>query len=223
MGDTNLRSAKGLNETDHFRPSVIDHQTIIKSEDLPRGFLRKCGIPENLIDYYFSLSKNPGQYYSCFISYSHADKPFAQKIYKALQSRGIRCWLDEHQLLPGDNIYTQVSRGIRLWDKVLLCCSRNSLQSWWVDNEIQIAFEKEQRLWKERKVETLALIPLNLDGYLFSDEWQSGKAVQLKSRLAADFTGWETENNKFEEQFDRLLRSLRADAGGREQPPTPNL
>ena len=40
-----------------------------------------------------------------------------------LQSGGIRCWLDERQLLPGDDIYDMVDRGIRLWDKVLLCCS----------------------------------------------------------------------------------------------------
>ena len=45
-------------------------------------------------------------------------------------------WLDEHQMLPGDDIYEQIDRGIRHWDKILLCCSEASLTSWWVDNEI---------------------------------------------------------------------------------------
>lgn len=146
-----FRNATGLDTVIHSGPSEISISTIYRSEGkIPEVFLRGCGIPENFITYMHSLTTSVLDFYSCFISYSHADKSFARRLHDALQGRGIRCWLDEHQMLPGDDIFEQVDTGIKLWDKVLLCCSKDSLTSWWVDDEITRAFSKEQQLMKQR-------------------------------------------------------------------------
>jgi hypothetical protein len=127
FGDNDLSKVLGLDTAQSDGPSSIGIDTIYNSHgNIPEVFLRGCGVPEDFITYARSLTTKALDFYSCFISYSHADKPFARRLHDALQGRGIRCWLDEHQLLPGHDIFEEVDRGIRLWDKVLLCCSKDS-------------------------------------------------------------------------------------------------
>jgi hypothetical protein len=57
------------------------------------------------------------------------DKEFARRLYAGLRTVGVNCWFDEKEIVPGDNILKLVDQGIKVWDKLLLVCSRNSLSS----------------------------------------------------------------------------------------------
>jgi hypothetical protein len=63
------------------------------------------------------------------------------------------------------------------------------------------------------------LIPMNLDGFRFSDAWQSGTKRQVLSRLAADFTAWQNDGARFKAEFDRVIPALIASDGGSDRPP----
>ena len=218
--EVNFAGADGLAEVDHLGGALVATSCLdstaagLSYNQTYQGpvetFLRAAGLEEHWIDYFRSRIGQPIEFYSCFISYSHvpADRRFAQRLYADLQARGIRCWLDEHELLPGHDIYDRVEQAIRIQDKVLLCCSEDSLRSWWVENEITTTFEKEQQRRKETGEKVLSLIPLDLDRYLF-EEWDSGLAAQVRRRLAADFTGWEADNAKYETELEKVVEALR--------------
>ena len=227
-----LSCIEGLAEVEHRGSSLVSVDTLERTAKGLAGqpesrreevfvFLRGAGLNDDILGLVRSWIAKPIEFYSCFISYSHADREFARLLYDTLQGRGVRCWLDEHQLLAGDNLYDVVDRGIRLWDKVLLCCSEAALTSWWVDKELGTALEKEQRLQRERGSKVQVVIPLDLDGYLLS--WQGGKGATLRERYAPPFSGWQHDAGLFGARVDNVMRALRSDDGGREPPPPPKL
>jgi uncharacterized protein YjbI with pentapeptide repeats len=223
IDDVDLCQVKGLESVKHIRPSSIGTDALEQTaagvshapsrQGIVEAFLRGAGVGENMVRYFRSRIGKPIEFCSCFISYCHADRAFAQRLLNGLRERGIRCWLDEHQLLPGDDIFEMVGRGMRQWDKILLCCSKASLTSWWVDREIRTALEKEQQLIKDRGNKNLVLVPLDLDRHLFNSEFKNPNASQLESRVAADFFGWDKDSAIFDAQFERVVESLRTDQG----------
>ena len=94
-------------------------------------------MPDEWIASICLLVGNRVEFFSCFISNSTLDRPFAVRLHDALQSKGIRCWLDEKQLLPGHDISRELERGIHLWDAFLLCASKKVSDQLLVEDEIK--------------------------------------------------------------------------------------
>lgn len=61
-----------------------------------------------------------------------------------------------------------------------------------------------------------------LDGFLFSDEYQSGKKSEIKSRVAPNFVGWKNQA-LFDRELEKVIRALRTDEAAREKPPLAKL
>jgi hypothetical protein len=147
------------------------------------------------------------RYYSCFISYNRQDAAFVERLYDCLQTAGINCWKDDHQLEPGAPLYESIAEGIRGWDKFLLCCSEHSLLSWWVDNEVKTLLEKEQVLTKEFGSRFWLLLPLDLDGYIWS--WNRGISTQIKMRHITKCDGWDHDASIIDGVCKKVIAALR--------------
>jgi hypothetical protein len=193
--------AKGLDRCLHEGPSIIDHRTLQRSGQLPLTFLRGCGLPDNLIDYLPSLLNQPIQFYSCFISYSSTNDEFAHRLYADLQNEGIRCWFAPEDMKIGDRTRTRVDEVIRVHEKLLLVLSDSSINSDWVEKEVEAAFEKE------RETGTTVLFPIRLDDAVM--ETKIGWAADIKrSRHIGDFRNWK-DHDAYQKALARLLRDLR--------------
>ena len=61
-----------------------------------------------------------------FIAYAKEDRREARKLYRALKSEGLEPWMDEHNLLPGQNWARAIERAVELSDYVVACFSGRS-------------------------------------------------------------------------------------------------
>jgi uncharacterized protein YjbI with pentapeptide repeats len=209
MGDTilwdnDLSEVKGLEMVRHYVPSVISIDTIYKSQgNIPEGFLRGCGVPEDFITYMRSLVAHPIQFYSCFISYSSKDQDFADRLHADLQNKGVRCWFAPEDLKIGDRIRDRIDESIRLRDKLLLILSEHSIESGWVEHEVESALEEERQSGRT------ILFPIRVDDAVMGNS-KAWAALVRRTCHIGDFTRWKGHDS-YQKAFDRLLRDLKAE------------
>ncbi len=208
FANVDLSETEGLSAVKHTTPSTVAIGTVFLSKGkIPDAFLRGCGVPEVLIEYLPSLiaSMSPIQFYSCFISYSHKDEAFAERLHNGLQAKGVRCWYAPHDLSIGARLRPAIDSSIQVYDKLLLVLSKNSVNSQWVEQEVETA------LRREREENATVLFPVRLDDAAFSIK-AGWPALITNTRHIGDFRKWK-EYDMFEATFSRLIRDLKAAVG----------
>jgi hypothetical protein len=212
--DVDLSGVADLASIQHLGPSTISVATLLKSNGrIPESFLIGCGVPQNLVEYLSGLiaGMQPIQFYSCFISHSSKDKDFARRLHGRMQQEKLRVWFDEEDMKAGRKLHDQICEAIRVYDKLLLILSPDSMNSEWVKTEIFHARQKELR--EKRQV----LFPIRLCDFDTIKKWQcvdadTGKDLAREIReyyIPGDFQNWK-DHDAFEAAFAKLLQDLRA-------------
>ena len=92
---------------------------------------------------------------SLFISYSHKDADFVDKLALNLIGKDIKVWKDKWKILTGDSFVRKIQEGIEKASFFCIVLSRNSLESEWVEKEIGLALEEEN---KNKKIKILLIL-----------------------------------------------------------------
>jgi len=221
FGASDLSLVIDLEKTHHHSPSTIGMDTIHKSKGkIPESFLRGCGLSDADIEY--AKLSNPNltndqtnkilyklhelratqaiQISPLFISYSHGDGNFVEKLEDHLNEKGIRFWRDVHDMKSG-RMETQIDRAIRQNPTVLLIISEHSLKSDWVEHEVRTARELEKEM--ERDV----LCPIALDESWKNSPWPKRIMEQVMEYNILDFSAWK-DDAKFDGMFHKLIEGL---------------
>jgi hypothetical protein len=97
---------------------------------------------------------------SVFLCHSSGDKPVVRELYEALQRDGYDPWLDEENILPGQDWNYEISRAVRNSDVVLVCLSEDSVgKAGYVQKEIKFALDVAD----EQPEGSIFIIPVKLE------------------------------------------------------------
>lgn len=132
-----------------------------------------------------------------FLCHSSGDKDAVRALYRRLKRNGFASWIDEKNLLPGQDWQLEIERAIRASDLVLMCLSRDSVSKrGFVQKEFRFALDVAGR----QPEGSIFLIPVRLEDCLVPDRLSGIQWVDL----------FEPEGFQ---QLMRVLRSVAAASG----------
>ena len=221
FGHVDLSQVIGLEDVVHKNPSTLGIDTIQMSMGkIPHIFLLGCGLSDADAEYvklsnpnlsneeinkilykiYDLRASRTLQISPLFISYSHADSEFVNKIGDSLNQKGIRYWRDIHEMKSG-RMEKQIDRAIRQNPTVLLVLSEHSLSSDWVEHEVLTARDLEKEMGRD------VLCPVALDDSWKNSPWPKRVMEQVMEYNILDFSAW-NDDGKFGNTFNKLIDGL---------------
>ncbi|MBV8858478.1 MAG: TIR domain-containing protein [Acidobacteria bacterium] len=141
------------------------------------------------------MSENPqsSQPLRVFLCHSSGDKKSVRALHQRLREDGIEPWLDEENILPGQDWEHEITKAVRTADAVIVCLSRESItKTGYVQKEIRFALDKAD----EQPEGVIFIIPLKLE------------QCDVPDRLRR----WHWVNYFEAQGYERLLRALRSRA-----------
>ena len=209
-----LSAAEGLDQIRHDAPSTIGIDALYRSGGgIPDVFLRNAGLPESICEFQRSLQRSstdaaalPGD---CYISCSAQDAAFAQALQAALQDQGVPSWVyaEDSRGNPlverhSTSDQEEVERGVRDYDKLVVVCSQEAMDSETVRNDITQA----QQLQESRDRWVLYLVAH--DDTVISSRGRLARTLSSE-HIVFDLRTLESDPQSCREEISRLAEGLK--------------
>ena len=213
-GDCDLSQGIDLDTVVHEGPSTIGVDTLIRTLRSTGGaysreqslFFERAGIPDDLLQQIVGLvEEEPHQFYSVAICHATEDAEFAKRLCEDLEHHGVNVWAHSTNALTarGSGVNTEPVSSI--YDKLIVVCSKDALQSKPIALEITRAMQRESGLTKVEATDTQVLLPVALDDYVLSG-WEHPRQADIIAKHIGDFT----EPAGYQQTLEQLLGMLRA-------------
>ena len=141
-----------------------------------------------------------------FLAHASEDKTLVRALYTKLANRGFQPWLDEIDLLPGQNWQIEIPKAIRSSEIFIACLSRRSVSK---QGYIQREFRFALNAYAEKPPDSIYLIPLRFDDCEIPDIQLPQLGVSLRSIHWVDY--WLPDG------FERLVRAIEKDTNSSER------
>jgi len=91
-----------------------------------------------------SMNLNERNKKAIFISYSWANKQSVRKLHDNLLQKGFDCWIDDHKMQGGSELFGEIDNGISDCQLFIACCSNNYGSSVNCQRELLLAFDRKK-------------------------------------------------------------------------------
>lgn len=205
-----LAGVRGLESIRHTGPSTLGLDTArLSAGSLPAGFLRGCGTGATLLRLWDQLFSQALDNVHVFVVCVKEDLSLAESLCEKLRAQGVCCWLDCRSSTQESSAASSTPSPADD-QRTFLCLSKASLNSPWMNAELEQLMAREEQARKQSGRNLQLLFPLNLDGHLFSGDFKHRHEKQL-ARVAVDLVGWRRNNTKLDQELTGLIRALTAE------------
>jgi hypothetical protein len=135
-----------------------------------------------------------------FLCHGHEDKDRVLMLYQQLNDEGFQPWMDEEDLLPGQDWQAEIRKAVRQSDAFVVCLSSQSTtRAGFIHREIAFAMDVAD----EQPEETLFIIPLKLEPCTVPE-----KLAHLHWGLLSEKNGYQKLVKALRRRMDQLRISL---------------